>query len=202
MKTTYQSMKPATSYLGKVINALGIQAARNKFKVKRGLVGISQLASGLKALRSKAEANQFKESVNYLLDKGLVKLVLPEVVKRSFQEVGLGGKQLCCCNPCCDPCCRPRLSVGVVYGDDGLPVNQLCGPCGCGPCGNGCGDCCGNCRPRLSIGVVYPNEVTQLNQGLNQYQAGLNQLCGCGSCCSTCRPRLSVGVVYPSEPLA
>ncbi|XP_008480624.1 uncharacterized protein LOC103517373 isoform X2 [Diaphorina citri] len=129
--------KTQSSYLGKVVNALGIQAARNrKFKVKRGLVGVSQLAAGLKALRSKAEADQFKESVNYLLSKGLVKLVLPEFVKKSFQEVGLGKTQLCCCNPCCDPCCRPRLSVGVVYGDDGLPVNQGCG-----------GSCYGSCAP-------------------------------------------------------
>lgn len=142
-------MKFTRNYLGKVINTLGAQAARN-MKSKRGLVSIPELISELRA-KNKTEMKQLKSSVNYLIQSGLVTLVLPEAMKKSLREVGLGASELCgggggCCNPCCDPCCRPRLSVGVVYdGNQGLPMNQMCGSA-----------CCGTCRPRLSVGVVYP----------------------------------------------
>ncbi|KAL1459274.1 hypothetical protein WDU94_011276 [Cyamophila willieti] len=188
-------MKPTNAYLGKVVNSLGVQAARNMKAKHRSLVSITDLASQLKA-KDKCELNQLTSSVNHLIDNGLVKLILPEFMKRSFKELGLGEKTTQLCGSCCDPCCRPRLSVGVVYDANGIPVNELCGSC-CGPTCGGCGDCC---RPRLSIGVVYPSEEVNQMAGLNKLgkSVGLNQLAG-GS--SACRPRPSAGMVYPNGNL-
>lgn len=100
-----KEMKFTRNYLGKVINTLGAQAARN-MKSKRGLVGIPELISELRA-KNKTEMKQLKSSVNYLIQSGLVTLVLPEAMKKSLREVGLGASELCgggggCCNPCCD----------------------------------------------------------------------------------------------------
>uniref|UniRef100_A0A8D9B142 Uncharacterized protein n=1 Tax=Cacopsylla melanoneura TaxID=428564 RepID=A0A8D9B142_9HEMI len=216
MKST--ATATTNNYLGRVLNTLGVQAARKMKAKHRAMVSIKDLASTLKSFKSKCELMQLTSSVNHLIKMGIVELVLPECVNKSLKEVGLGGKL--CTNHCSQnpvsqgvnlgtqfygsnpiptskmsmlPYSQPRLSPGIVHTGNGLPLNKLCGSGSCRPYSPACGDCC--CRPRLSVGVVYPGE------GMNQLAGnnlGFNQLCGgsCGSC--NCRPRLSVGVVYPN----
>uniref|UniRef100_A0A8D8RHA7 Uncharacterized protein n=1 Tax=Cacopsylla melanoneura TaxID=428564 RepID=A0A8D8RHA7_9HEMI len=146
------------NYLGRVVNTLGVKAARNMKSKHCNMVSIKDLASTLKAFNNKSELNQFTSSVNHLIKTGIVNLVLPECVRKSLNKVGLGklmGKQLLGSH---SHSSLPHLSSGVVYNANGLPLSKLCG---CSSCCSPCASSCGDCRPRLSIGVVYPN-VTNL----------------------------------------
>ncbi|KAL1464599.1 hypothetical protein WDU94_004229 [Cyamophila willieti] len=108
-------MKVTNNYMGRVLNTLGVQAARNMKAKHRALVSIKDLASALKAFKNKSELNQLTSSVNHLIKMGLVELVLPECVNKSLKQVGLGGIPMLCGGACGSCGCRPRLSVGVVY---------------------------------------------------------------------------------------
>ncbi|KAL1464472.1 hypothetical protein WDU94_004118 [Cyamophila willieti] len=129
--------------------------------IKMGLVDLVLPECANKSLKQVGLGGKLMDISSYSPSPSSHPRLSPGIVFSGNTGSGLSLNKLGSCGPCKVPCgdccCRPRLSVGVVYPENNVglnqqlrksvEMNQLCG--------GSCGSC--NCRPRLSVGVVYPN---------------------------------------------